>query len=77
MASAQGDLAARPRSGGRRVGRWRIVDLCQVVEDRWGVTHSETGMLRLLWSLDLLHRKTRPGHPQANARAQEVFKKIL
>jgi hypothetical protein len=32
-------------------------------------------MLRLLWSLDLSHRKTRPVHPQADAKAQETFKK--
>ena len=39
------------------------------------VTYSETGMLRLLWSLDLSHRKTRPLHPKADPRAQEAFKK--
>ena len=58
-----------------RVRRWRVIGLCRVVEERWGVLYSETGMLRLLWSLDLSHRKTRPVHPQANAKAQEVFKK--
>ena len=51
----------------RRFGR--------VVEERWGVTYSETGMLRLLWSLALSHRKTRPVHPQTDPKAQEAFKK--
>src|SRR5215472_18709200 len=37
------------------VVRWRTVDLCRWVAERWGVTYSETGMLRLLWSLDLSH----------------------
>jgi hypothetical protein len=31
--------------------------------------------LRLLWSLDLSHRKTRPLHPNSNRKAQEAFKK--
>jgi transposase len=57
------------------VVRWRVVDLWRWVEERWGVKYSETGMLRLLWSLDLSHRKTRPGHPQADEKAQQAFKK--
>jgi transposase len=59
------------------VVRWRVVDLCRWVEERWGVKYSETGMLRLLWSLDLSHRKTRPRHPQSDEKAQHAFKKIL
>src|SRR5215467_12290302 len=57
------------------VVRWRIVDLCRWVEERWSVSYSETGMLRLLWSLDLSHRKTRPRHPQTDEKAQQAFKK--
>ena len=34
-------------------------------------------MLRLLWSLDLSHRKTRPRHPQSNEEAQQAFKRGL
>jgi hypothetical protein len=33
-------------------------------------------MLRLLWSLDLSHRKTRPVHPQADAKAQETIASV-
>jgi len=47
-----------------RVRRWRSVDLCRVVEERWGVAYGETGMLRLLWSVGRSHRKTRPVHPR-------------
>jgi len=54
--------------------RWRIVDLCLLGGERWGVSYSETGMLRLLWSLEPSHRKTRPRHPE---KAQQAFKKIL
>jgi transposase len=57
------------------VERWRIVDLCRVAEERWGVSYCETGMLRLLRSLDLSHRKTRPVHPKSDPKAQETFKK--
>ena len=72
---AEGGGAGRVRSGGGRVARWRIVDLGRWVEERWGVSYSETGMLRVLWSLDLSHRKTRPRHPQSSERAQQAFKK--
>lgn len=58
-----------------KVEWWRIVDLCLWVEERWSVSYSETGMLRVLWSLDLSHRKTRSRHPQSNEEAQEAFKK--
>jgi transposase len=75
MASLKAIVLRGPDPAVDGVERWRVVDLCRVVEERWGVVYSETGMLRLLWSLDLSHRKTRPVHPQANAKAQEVFKK--
>jgi transposase len=75
MASLKALVLRGPDPAVDRVARWRIVDLCRVVEERWGVTYSETGLLRLLWSLDLSHRKTRPLHPKADARAQEAFKK--
>jgi len=54
---------------------WRLHDLCRLVERRFGVSYSETGMLRLLKSLDLSWQKTRPVHPEADCRAQERFKK--
>jgi transposase len=60
---------------GRDNGGWCIVDLCCWVAERWDVSYSETGMLRLLWSLDLSHRKTRPHHPQTDEKAQQALKK--
>ena len=75
MASLKAIVLRGPDPAVDGVVRWRIVDLCRVVEERWGVSYSETGMLRLVWSLDLSHRKTRPVHPQANTKAQEDFKK--
>jgi transposase len=75
MASLKAIVLRGPNPVADRVRRWRVIDLCRVVEERWGVVYSETGMLRLLWSLDLSHRKTRPVHPQADAKARETFKK--
>ena len=57
------------------VVRWRIVDLCRWVQERWSVSYSEAGILRLFWSLDLSHRKTPPRHPQTDEKAQQAFKK--
>jgi transposase len=54
---------------------WRIRDLCRLVEERFGVRYSETGMLRLLHGLDLSWQKARPIHPEADPKAQERFKK--
>ncbi len=75
MASLKAIVLAGPDPAADQVGRWRVVDLCRYVEERWEVSYSETGMLRLLWSLDLSHRKTRPRHPQSDAKAQQAFKK--
>jgi putative transposase len=75
MAALKAVVLAGPDPAVDGVVRWRIVDLCRWVEQRWGVSDSETGMLRLLWSLDLSHRKTRPRHPQSDEKAQQAFKK--
>jgi transposase len=75
MAALKAIVLRGPDLAVDRVERWRIVDLCRVVAERWDVAYSETGMLRLLWSLDLSHRKTRPVHPQTDAKAQQAFKK--
>jgi transposase len=69
--------ASGPDPAVDKIARWRVVDLCRWVQEHWGVGYSETGMLRLLWSLDLSHRKTRPRHPQTDEKAQQAFKKIL
>lgn len=57
------------------VSSWRIIDLCRIAEERFGVTYAEGGMLRLVKSLNLSWQKTRPSHPKADATAQERFKK--
>lgn len=57
------------------VSAWRAIDLCRVVEERFGVRYREGGMLRLLHALDLSWQKTRPRHPNADPMARERFKK--
>jgi transposase len=54
---------------------WRIRDLCDLAEGRFGRRYSETGMLRLVKSLNLSRQKPRPVHPGARRGAQESFKK--
>jgi putative transposase len=53
---------------------WRLRDLGALVERRFGVRYSETGLLRLAKGLDLSWQKARPVHPEADRRAQARFK---
>jgi transposase len=75
MAALKAVVLAGPDPAVHKIARRRIVDLCQRVEEHWGVNYSETGMLRVLWSLDVSHRKTRPRHPQSREKTQQAFKK--
>jgi transposase len=63
-----------PDPGRDGVSTWRIIDLCRIAEERFGVTYRESGMRRLVKALDLSWQKTRPGHPKADKGAQERFK---
>lgn len=57
------------------VSTWRLVDLCRIVQERFGVTYSETGMGKLMRSLDLSWQTPRPCHAETDRAAQERFKK--
>jgi transposase len=57
------------------VSAWRAKDLCRIVEDRFGASYTENGMLRLLHDLGLSWQKARPIHPEADLKAQARFKK--
>lgn len=74
QAALKAIILAGPDPKRDQVRRWRMVDLIGLVEAKWGVRYSETGMLRLVWSLDLSHQQPRPEHPKADRRAQERFK---
>ena len=53
----------------------RAKDLGRIVDDRFGVSYTENGMLRLLHDLGLSWQKARPIHPEADRKAQARFKK--
>ena len=57
------------------VSAWRVVALCRIAEERFGVAYREGGMLRLVKALDLSWQKTRPSHPKADKAAQERFQR--
>jgi transposase len=54
---------------------WRARDLRGLVERRFGVRYSESGVRRLLHGLDLSWQKARPVRPEADVRARERFEK--
>jgi transposase len=77
MASLRALVLRGPDPERDGVSAWRAKDLCRIVEQRFGVTYSENGMLRLLHDLDLSWQKARPVHPEADLRVQARFKKNL
>jgi transposase len=75
IATLRGIVLRAPDPEKDGVARWRMVDLCRIVEERYGVTYCSTGMWRLVRSLGLSFQKARPRHPKADAKAQAAFKK--
>jgi transposase len=57
------------------VSTWRVVDLCGIVRERFGVGYSESGLAKLLHALDLSWQTPRPQHPDSDAVGQAAFKK--
>ena len=57
--------------------RWRRIDLKQVIRERFGVDYHERSVSRLLHDLGFSHMSARPQHPKQNAKAMDMFKKIL
>ena len=57
------------------ISAWRVRDLRQIVEDRFGVRYAESGLTRLLHALDLSWQTPRPQHPKADEAAQEAFRR--
>ena len=59
------------------VARWRLVDLCALVERRYGVRYQERGMGKLVRALGFSRVSARPQHPRSDPAAQVEFKKNL
>ena len=57
------------------VSTWRLVDLCRIVRERFGVDYDESGLGKLLHRLDLSWQTPRPQHAETDRAAQERFKK--
>ena len=55
--------------------RWRRVDLQKEIEKRYAVIYHERTISKLLQRLGFSHVSVRPRHPEADAGAQEDFKK--
>lgn len=56
--------------------RWRRIDLCEVVERRFGVRVAERTMGSILRRLGFARLSARPRHPQSDPEAQELYKKL-
>jgi transposase len=57
------------------VVRWRLIDLCVLVERRFGVRYQERGMGKLVRALGFSRVSARPQHPKSDPEAQAEFKK--
>ncbi len=56
------------------VVRWRRIDLCAVVEQRFGIRLAERTMSSILRRLGFAKLSARPCHPQSDPEAQELYK---
>src|SRR5215212_7725629 len=63
QAALKAHILRGPRPERDGVSAWRLVDLCDYVERRYGLRDSLWGLSCLLDRLNLLRQKTRPSHP--------------
>lgn len=56
--------------------RWRRIDLCDVALRRFGVRMAERTMGEALRRLGFVRLSARPRHPQGDAEAQELYKRM-
>jgi transposase len=58
------------------VVRFRRIDLCDIVANRFGIRLAERTMGSLLGKLGLRRLSVRPQHPKSDPEAQELYKKL-
>jgi transposase len=75
QAALKAHILRGPKPDKDGVSAWRLVDLCEHVERRYGIRYSLWGLSCLLDRLNLSRQKTRPSHPKGNPAAQAAFKK--
>ena len=68
-------VVAGPDPERHKVIRWRCVDLCGEVAQRFAVEVPERTISKWLRKLDLTRLQPRPYHPRKDAAAQAAFKK--
>jgi transposase len=68
-------LTSRRGIGQSPMVRWRLADLCALVERRFGVRYQERGMGKLVRALGFSRVSARPQHPRSDPQAQAEFKK--
>jgi transposase len=68
-------VASSPAIERDGVVRWRLADLCALVERRFGVSYQERGMGKLVRALGFSRVSARPQHPRSDPQAQAEFKK--
>jgi transposase len=78
-AEQQAELAHLVETGPNRarhgVGRWRRIDLKQVIAERFGVVYHERTVGKILHQLGFSHISARPRHPAQDERIVAEFKK--
>jgi transposase len=57
------------------VSTWRLIDLCRIVRERFGVSYNESGLGKLLHRLELSWQTPQPRHAETDPAAQQRFKK--
>jgi putative transposase len=75
QATLRAIVLAGPDPAVAGVSTWRVIDLCAIVRERFGIGYSESGLAKLLHALDLSWQTPRPQHPQSDPAAQVAFKK--
>jgi transposase len=75
QAALKAHILRGPRPERDGVSAFRLVDLCEYVEQAYGVRYSVWGFSVLLKRLGLSRQKTRPSHPKGDPAAQAAFKK--
>ncbi len=68
-------IEAGPDLAEHGVVRFRLRDLCALVEARFGVTYGEQGLSKLIKKLGFRRISARPQHPKSDPEIQAEYKK--
>jgi transposase len=68
-------IEAGPDLAEHGVVRFRLCDLCALVEERFGVTYHEQGLSKLIKKLGFRRISARPQHPKSDPEIQAEYKK--